>query len=418
MRLREALTQFFRKISKLFFWIIRFFFCSHQNSQSGTANSASVSLVSRGPTTTAAVTTTLGAPEESKIPPKLRWEKAITKIQEQRNFPPRLTIEAANFMFDNGLTMRNSYTTQVMSLHYKIRHFPETHSAGRGQYGVPLWTVKLKELPKPGQDPYDRCHSDNFAFTGVSEEAKQYHLDNFLDKIKSFLENNVPFGTLFSGEYFNYELLIAKPRFPSRSLSDIGTYSTGGRTYEGVYDAQTIIYRATLNAYEIRFIKDILERKHDDRIPGIHEKKSILDAAAHNKEKINGLRMLISDPESPAILDLVTNTARYAVCHRLCIEIIAAKLVLFLNTTGQSKYNVIALSAKQLNALLTRVIEAGALHIQGIFHYTHIHRLLLAGCSPKKYLESEKYPWAFIEQHQPAYRRQEVGQGDRSFSRP
>jgi len=375
-------------------------------------------LVSQSPTTTAAVTTTLGAPEESKsilpeskIAPKLRWKKAITKIQEQENFPPRLTVAAADFMFDNALTIRNSYTTQVMSQHYNIRHFPETHSAGSGEYGVPLWTVKLKRFPNPGQDPYNLCRPDNFAFAGVSEEAKQQHLDNFLDKIKSFLRARVPFGVGFEG-YFDYELLVAKPRYSDYYLSDIGTYSTGGRTH-GVYNAKTIVYRVTLNAYEIQLIKDILERKYDARISGIYEEKSSLNAIICNEDKINKLRselykinqvrkatyqppILVPEPEDPAILDVITNTARYVICHCLCIEIIAAKLVLFLNAAGQSKRKVIALNAKQLDALLTRAVEIKTAEVQSVFRHMNIHcgsiHWLLLGCSPKKYLESKKYP--------------------------
>lgn len=68
----------------------------------------------------------------------------------------QLTAEAAKYMASLRLVMRNSFTEQAESLHYRRRNFPRTHTPGGGLYCTPLifelldFIVRLVALvPKP-----------------------------------------------------------------------------------------------------------------------------------------------------------------------------------------------------------------------------------------------------------------------------
>lgn len=239
---------------------------------------------------------------------------AHNELKKQKERLLKLSQKAADYMIDSGIVIRNSDTKQLISLHYGKGIFPETHSPGGGTYSVPLWTVGTKNLEEK---------TKNLAFTPADSKTHldltQDLLDEYLGKIKEFIAPYVPFGHLCSG-LLDYELLVGSDR--SYYLDDIGRYPTGGRSHT-LFNEKTILYRITLNGFEIDFIKDILQKKYDNPIPFLSEAKN----------------------------EIVSDMIRYEVCHVLCVQIIAAKLVKFLNSAGKPK-NVIALNKEKLETML------------------------------------------------------------------
>jgi hypothetical protein len=292
-----------------------------------------------------------------------------------------LTLQAACYMAKETLAIRNSYTKQVMSLHYGIRFYPETHSRGEGLYCVPLWTVAIPELTKnplrikekidayknylykADRSPLYDCLDPSFSRASPEEQSR--YLSTFVAQIKEHIRPFAPFSLGFSG-LLDYELLVCKNS--SRYIDDLGKYSTGGRCRTS-FDMNTICYRATLNEFEIKFIREILQHQFDEKIPGIKAEENIQ----------------------------VANTARYIICNQLCTEIIVAKLVMFLNAacashptpTLKSKA-VLTLNKDELIALFDNTLSTEAERIQEIFVHKREH-CILASNPPEKYLTCHKY---------------------------
>lgn len=260
-----------------------------------------------------------------------------------------LSYEAAYFMAQKSLTIRNSSTKQLRSLHYGLGMFPETHTPGQGRYCVPLWTIAFgaftqdeKELKKElccyqnkaierfglaaGNIQYYRPPMDRLL--NISPVEQKQILNDYLQKIKTFIRPYVPFGRE-SYDLYGYELLVGSPmNFVDISMDDLGRYSTGGRG-NLKFDKNTICYRVTLNAFERNFINKVLLGTYDHKIPDIKE--------IHGKE--------------------VSDSARYALCNELCVEIIAAKLLRYLNNRGRVK-NPICLNKLELEYLLDISLKA------------------------------------------------------------
>lgn len=249
----------------------------------------------------------------------------------------QLTADAAKYMASLRLVMRNSFTEQAESLHYGRRNFPRTHTPGGGLYCTPLWTIGSPQFLKAIDDRrltlldgnllnnYDFTDCDN-NLAALNPTQLTHYLNAFVNKIKQFIKNDTSFGMNFNG-FYNYELLIASSNF--RYIDDLGRYPTGGRCHNA-FHANSICYRATFNEIEIQFFKDIQIGKWDSLI--FPNKTEVLD-----------------------IPNDVKNTLRLTVCNQLATEIIASKLILFLNACGQLK-SVVALSSNDLGLLLNNVV--------------------------------------------------------------
>ena len=247
-----------------------------------------------------------------------------------------LTPEAAQYMADNILVMRNSFTEQVESLHYGLSRIPEAFTAGGGIYCTPLWTVAIPQLLRDIESKALRL-TDSINFSdwdnkyasiplSTLPDSKLY-LENFVDKIKESIKAYTAFGPLFK-KFYNYELLVGASDY--HSIDDLGRYPTGGRCHQN-FNATSIVYRATFNELEIEFFKSILAGDMD---------KAIFSAEMDLEGK----------------QDDVIKTIRTTVCNHLAAEIISSKLIIFLNACGQLK-TVIAFTSASLNALLDKVIQ-------------------------------------------------------------
>jgi hypothetical protein len=303
---------------------------------------------------------------------KADLDKARAKVLSQEG----LTENAANFMIENNLVIRNSHTKQLISLHLGRGSFPKTHTPGGGQYCVPLWTVaipqlmdieasyKNKDLIAKVIDDYnkkisyvdcrryhlnyetDKCYQ----IASLTENEKKIHLDAFLQRIKDFIGPWTPFGrcSLLS---FDYELIVAKG--DSKILSDFGRYSTGARGHCDIHK-NNIVYRATLNDFEIKFLKKVLMGEYDNMIPGIEK-----------------------------VIDDVIKSVRVLLCDMLATEIIGLKITRFLNAAGKLT-KVITLNQTELNDLLQNTIESDIVK-------KYMEEGSIRVTSPDDYLALEKY---------------------------
>ncbi len=264
----------------------------------------------------------------------------------------KINQETAQYMLDNLLVMRNSNTKQLISRHYGQGIYPESHGIGV-DYCVPLWTIAIKDLhvqpikqktristPQHERDnikaKLQEARRSTLPFSEslstASEPQLEEHFSDYIDRIKSFIDGFGPLSVSYPSTHFDYELLIAANN--SLGVDDVGRYSTGGRAH-GRFNSLTIKYRATLNEFEINFIKSILLGEKDDVIPGIEQSKNID----------------LKYPECASIED----TLRRLVSQQLAIEIITAKLISWLNCLGRNK-GVISLDKFDLELLLTRSV--------------------------------------------------------------
>ncbi|KTC64723.1 Uncharacterised protein (plasmid) [Legionella adelaidensis] len=278
----------------------------------------------------------------------------------------QLTPEAAKYMLDNKLTIRNSHTKQLVSLHYGLKFFPEHHSAGSGHYCVPLWTVAVPGLmeanfnDKTAVKEIIKKYTNSSAPSLGKEEQNPQHLQKFLTRIREFISPHVVLGYRFEHQ-FDYELLVAKDDL--YYLDNFGTYPTGGRGFHS-HNSESIIYRVTLNRLEVAFLKKILKGEYDEQLPGITEA-----------------------PSEVAI------TARQTLAHQVCIEIITRKLVQFLNAAGNLK-NVICFNDKTLQSLLPIIINSPKGEVRRVLEQGLVHARLQVD----ELLASDKYS------HTPAIR--------------
>lgn len=66
----------------------------------------------------------------------------------------RLTLDAARFMREQALVIRNTNTEQLSSLHYQGHHKWDWHGV-RGIYSVPLWTIAISGITQEQQSSDD-----------------------------------------------------------------------------------------------------------------------------------------------------------------------------------------------------------------------------------------------------------------------
>ena len=302
-----------------------------------------------------------------------------------------LTLHAARFMREQSLVMRNTNTAQLSSLHYQGHHSRDSHGVG-GIYSVPLWTIaipgitqrgirpdeihekvtrykaqQLKLTPKcPSVDnpyPLDAVFIDtlapDLAFADLKQQEK--HLDEFLVAMKAFIQPYTVFSSNCNG--YHYELLVGSLLRRSEGLDstpyldDLGRYSTGGRCPDNPLFSGNIVYRITLNAFEINFFKSILHRQYDTAI--------------------------FSNTLTPAN-EQVASTVRYMLCNHLATEIISRKLVLFLNAGGKLK-QPICLSRTHLSDLWEQVQQSQQGKITEIIQHSYILLPLFDPFSDKTY---------------------------------
>ena len=298
------------------------------------------------------------------ISQKKRWildAMLSSKGSQASANPNKLTSEAAYFMAKCGLAIRNTYTKQLLSFHYKIKHFPETHSVGGGQYCVPLWTIAIPGLKEnAGFDAKETLinayihktiryyNKDNTIFmedlNSLSAHALQNHLDDFLNRIKSFLAQYVVLGMFFEHK-FDYELIVSSDQ--DVLVSNVGEYSTGGRCHRA-QNIDNIVYRVTLNEMEVNVLKDILRGQYDASIAGINTAK----------------------PD-------VAITARQTLARLTCVEIISQKLVQYLNAAGSLK-KVISLNKQQLASLVSIALVAEDNEVKSVIDKGSVHYNLQA----------------------------------------
>ena len=277
-----------------------------------------------------------------------------------------LTLDAARFMREQGLVIRNTNTEQLSSLHYQGHHKPDWHGVN-GIYSVPLWTIAIPGITEAQQIAADiadkvECykaqqlkqvprhpsvktpHPLNSVFIDTldpeiafAESAtQQVHLDRFLMAIKAFIRPYTAFSSGACGAY-NYELLVASLNsndslYSLPYLDDLGRYTTGGRCPDRTLHPGNIVYRVTFNAVEIAFFKRISNRDYDT--------------------------VIFSNEGTPEN-EYVATTVRYMLCNRLAVEMIANKLVLFLNACGDTR-RVICLNHLELTQLWDNVRHAYA----------------------------------------------------------
>lgn len=272
-------------------------------------------------------------------------KQMILKAMLAKNTAPAaLTEIAADFMAKNTLTMRNSYTKQLLSLHYGTKRFPETHSSGGGNYCVPLWTVAIpaltqRQLNSSGIEniiknylnsidgngyQYPQGEAYISEFKALPAALKKEHLDGFLNRIRDFISPYVALGYMFNHK-FDYELIIATSD-DFGFIDDFGRYATGGRCHRA-QNSKSIVYRVTLNKLEIDFLKEILKGDYDSSMHGIKTAE-----------------------------DKVAITARQYLARFVCVEIITNKLVRYLNAAGQLK-QVIALNKDLLHSFIPQVLN-------------------------------------------------------------
>jgi hypothetical protein len=277
-----------------------------------------------------------------------------------------ITADAAMYMDAHKLVMRNSYTKQVQSLHYMLKDFSDTHSAGGGLYCTPLWTVTRPQLLQDIDDKKLRLtdHIDWREVQSIDIRARldaSALLEGFVNRIKQTIESHASFGSHFR-HYYDYELLIAMAR--DYNLDDLGRYRTGGRSHSHIND-QTIVYRITLNDCEIRFLKAILNGSWDWKL--------------FHKKDIGNARLS------------VINTLRINICNQLVTQIITSKLILFLNACGQLK-TVNAFSLSDLEVLLEQV-----LHLHQREHEQILDKQLESYIVLDHYLTAKKWTLSSID---------------------
>ena len=283
-------------------------------------------------------------------------------------------------MAQHSLSIRNSSTKQLRSLHYGLGMFPETHTPGMGKYCVPLWTVALgplsqdvQELQQKISDYTDKareCSTKSFweskpytppmqGLLNHTPSEQRLILNAFVDKIKAFIRPYVPFGRE-SANFYGYELLVGRPCNIDTYIDDLGRYSTGGRGYLG-FGRNSIIYRCTLNSIEQDFLNEILLGNYDHKIFGINQVDEIM----------------------------VSDSVRYSLCNELCVEVISTKLLRYLNAQGDLK-QPICLKKLELEYLLDFANVAAKAEIETIIKnkYTLNTR---ARAAPEDYISFDKY---------------------------
>jgi hypothetical protein len=265
------------------------------------------------------------------------YKYLFTKKSKPSSKPYKhLTPRAAKFMLENNLVMRNSFSEQLFSYHYKLND--DTRLDPHSSYCIPLWTIgtpaAFKSQYKLGNTNWSINKAALNQRAPFNIDVPDSHLNDFRERIAAHIRPFGPFGwNATSG--FKFEVIIAAPK-NKPYIDDIGRYSTGGRSIS-CFNQKTIRYRSTLNEKEINLLKDILWGKYDKKIGKI-------------------CRITSSS-------DHVRKTVRYSLALYLATEILSSKITAWLNLVSIlgyklfHKHKIIAFNTTSLNEMLTDVLE-------------------------------------------------------------
>lgn len=314
--------------------------------------------------------------------------------ESEHKHESKLTLSAAKKMLEGRLVMRNSNTKQLISRHYQQEGlFPDSHGIGT-DYAIPLWTIAL---PLPAFKSGDRENSekskaviqgfvdkergdDTSYLDGLSEDAAQMHLQDYVNRIKTHMYGHAPIGIHSNfDEPYNFEVLLAENSYLPY-VDDFGRYSTGGRT-EAPFNKETIAFRATLSQTDITFIKSILKGNWDQLIQSVI-KRNLQD------KKID-----------------VIQTIRIDLSHNFAIDILTSKLVSWMNHNAspikkvfKNKLFLHTLSSDDLKSLLSQTVTSNTAKLCEVFDKEYLHHFT----DPEKYkhlLNANKHNADAMEQY-------------------
>jgi len=180
--------------------------------------------------------------------------KKNLKIKLYSEISPK-TVE---YMQSNKLVMRNTNSKQLISRHYGYNNHFKSHGIGV-DYCVPLWTVAHSEHKKKTDTSDQEIKTIGTTFLKKTNKNQIQQLLAFINNIKKFITPYVSFEES-SNNNFDYELIIAQG--DNLALNDLNRYSTGGRAITPIHK-KSILFRSTLNAIEINYLKALVKGTKD-----------------------------------------------------------------------------------------------------------------------------------------------------------